>query len=89
MRDPARIDRICDDLKILWHKHPDERLGQLLENYIFGCEKQHKRCIFHIEDDQTELQLKRVIGDDKQNGKEDDRSILYADRRKSTTIGKD
>jgi hypothetical protein len=61
MRDPLRIDRICDDLKTLWKLHPDQRFGQILENYIFGCERQHKKCIFHIEDDVTELQLKRVL----------------------------
>jgi hypothetical protein len=62
MRDPLRIDRICDDLKTLWKLYPDKRFGQLLENYVFDCEKQHRKCIFFVEDDVTELQLKRVLG---------------------------
>lgn len=61
MRDPERINRICEKLRLLWLKHPDQRLGQLLENYVFGCERQHKRCIFHIEDDITEKQLQKVL----------------------------
>ena len=61
MRDPARIDRICEDIKVLWKRHPDERLGQLMENYIFGCERQTKKCIFHVEDDQVERTLKAQI----------------------------
>jgi hypothetical protein len=35
MRDINRIERICHDLERLWKQHPDQRLGQLLENYVF------------------------------------------------------
>ena len=35
MRDLKRIARICNKLKELWKKHPDQRLGQLLVNYIY------------------------------------------------------
>jgi len=35
MRDINRIDRIIELLRELWKKYPDQRLGQLLENYIF------------------------------------------------------
>ena len=31
MRDPKRIDRILRELEQLWRKHPDLRLGQVLE----------------------------------------------------------
>ena len=34
MRDPSRIDIICDALKDYWHKVPDWRLGQLIVNAI-------------------------------------------------------
>ena len=34
MRDINRIERICHDLERLWKQHPDQRLGQLLENYV-------------------------------------------------------
>jgi hypothetical protein len=61
MRDPNRIDLICDSIKALWKLHPDERLGQLMENYIFGCERQTKKCVFHIEDDQVEKTLRTIL----------------------------
>jgi uncharacterized protein YihD (DUF1040 family) len=52
MRDPARIDRICELLAEVWKKHPDQRLGQLLFN-ITGL---HDVC--HVEDDVVEEALK-------------------------------
>lgn len=60
MRDPERIDRICDLLKEVWKKRPDERLGQLLLNYIFGKNAPHDAYIFHKEDDITEKSLERL-----------------------------
>lgn len=62
MRDAARIDRILADIGTLWKLYPDQRLGQLLENYVFGCERTTKRCIFHVEDDLVEAQLKAAVG---------------------------
>lgn len=32
MRDNARIDHILEQLRILWHLNPDQRLGQLIAN---------------------------------------------------------
>ena len=61
MRDPERIPRIMKLMQELWERHPDERAGQLMENYIFGCERQTKKCVFHIEDDQVERTLKAQI----------------------------
>ena len=55
MRDPKRIARICKLLQKVWMEVPEQRLGQLLENYIFG---HHERgCIFLQEDDLTEKNL--------------------------------
>lgn len=34
MRDPSRIDVICDALKDYWHRVPEWRLGQLIVNAI-------------------------------------------------------
>lgn len=57
MRDFNRIDKICDLLKVLWKQHPDQRLGQLLENYVFPSVemKQGGRTalIFFQEDEET------------------------------------
>lgn len=57
MKDFNRIEKICDLLKVLWKKYPDQRLGQLLENYIFfNGERGDKTSIhlFYQEDNETE-----------------------------------
>lgn len=63
MRDPARIERILDLIGAEWHKYPDQRLGQLIENALIkdGSLKSHgmlmtnAHCIFHTEDDLVEV----------------------------------
>jgi hypothetical protein len=62
LRDPARIDKILDELKKLWLTQSDSRLGQLLENYVFfsgsrGDETSVK--LFYQEDDLTMAILKQ------------------------------
>lgn len=55
-RDPKRIPQILEELKTLWEKCPDQRLGQLLENYVFlNGERGDKPSIrlFYQEDDTT------------------------------------
>jgi uncharacterized protein YihD (DUF1040 family) len=34
MRDRARIDRVIELLRMAWHRTPDQRLGQLVENVL-------------------------------------------------------
>lgn len=62
MRDIKRINRILDLIEELWSTYPDQRLGQLLENYAF---KHHSAkdacCIFHYEDDGVEERLNAVL----------------------------
>ena len=51
------IDKICDLLKVLWKKYPDQRLGQLLDNYIFFNGERIDKTnayLFYQEDDETE-----------------------------------
>lgn len=52
MRDPKRIDEICEQIKVMWHRYPDERLGQFLMNaaWFYGIED-NKHMFFNIEDD--------------------------------------
>ena len=52
MRDPNRIDVICDLLRDVWKQHPDWRLGQLIFNLTgrYDC--------FYVEDDVLEEALK-------------------------------
>lgn len=46
MRDINRIDRILDRLKILWKKHPDLRLGQLILNVL------QDPALYYVEDEE-------------------------------------
>ena len=60
-RDLKRIERIMYKIGKLWVRFPDQRLGQLLENYVFGYNAITNKQIFHIEDDDTEKQLDKVL----------------------------
>lgn len=55
MRDPKRIDRICNLLRILWKQAPYWRLGQLISN-VMG-----HRDPYFIEDEDMERLLKRYF----------------------------
>ena len=63
MRDPARIDRICDLLRAYWHAHPDLRLGQIVGNFTPGRIDAHGRPTgepgesYYVEDDIIEAAL--------------------------------
>ena len=64
MIDINRIDRIIELLRELWKKYPDQRLGQLLENYIFlGGERRDATSVklFYQGDDVTERILEDEI----------------------------
>ena len=52
MRDIDRIDRICGKLDVLWHECSDQRLGQLIVNYLMNEED-----VFWQDDDVTESRL--------------------------------
>ena len=53
MRDPERIDRIIEKLRLAWHEAPDWRLGQLISN-LGGPGVQD---VFHPGDDDWERML--------------------------------
>ncbi len=62
MRNPERIKEILFELKRLWLKNPDQRLGQILENYVFfEGERGDKTSVamFYQEDDETLSKLKK------------------------------
>ena len=64
MRDPERIKRICKKIEELWNKAPDQRLGQLLENYVFDAGKNRGAAtcfLFYQEDDKTEKIIEEAI----------------------------
>lgn len=64
MRELKRIDRILNLLGQLWKKSPDQRLGQLLENYVFFEGQRGDKTsvrLFYQEDDQTEKILLKKL----------------------------
>lgn len=56
MRDPKRIDEFCDELKVIWHRFPDLRFGQLFAI----AAAQSKSDPFYVEDDKMIELLKEV-----------------------------
>lgn len=52
-RDPRRIPRILKRIEKLWERYPDQRLGQLLQNYA-GFTREDN---FYREDYDTEVAL--------------------------------
>lgn len=71
-RDPARIEKVLDALKVLWLTQPDQRLGQLLENYVFTQGPRDKTTVFlfYQEDDLTLNNIKKKIAETKKQGKD-------------------
>ena len=64
-RDPKRIDPLLSEIRRVWVKNPDLRLGQLLVNAkIFETEdsSEHRGDLFNYEDDQL---LKAIQSYDK------------------------
>jgi hypothetical protein len=59
MRDPERIPRILEKLRILWAEMPDLRLGQLVDNARMVSDG-HDIDLFYIEDDLIEEGLERI-----------------------------
>jgi len=74
MRDKKRIERILKLIGKLWKKFPDQRLGQLLDNYVFhgGREGGDFAAIRMIEDDIVERRVRAELYDDKKLSNSDD-----------------
>ena len=55
MRDPKRIPEVLDELRKVWEKSPDLRLGQLIDNIVTRTP-----CpLFYIEDEDLVERIKR------------------------------
>jgi len=61
MRDPARIDRILKLLEQRWKEQPDQRLGQLVVNFLRHADDDTVQ-VFYVEDDAMEASLARGWG---------------------------
>ena len=60
MSDKKRIDKIVEELRKLWHKNPDMRLGQLMINYVFPFPSDCFESTMWLQRDvETELSLKK------------------------------
>jgi len=59
MRDPQRIDRMLEQLREIWIKVPDWRLGQIIVNAV----KPTEPCpqIFGVEDSNMEKLFARLL----------------------------
>lgn len=61
MRNPERIDKFCDELKLLWHKVPDWRFGQLMSNVLGAVYERTNRDPFYMEDAEMLSALKELF----------------------------
>ena len=64
MREEKRIERILEKLKTLWKLVPDERLGQVFENYLLSNKNRGDATsveLFFTEDNIYEEKLDKII----------------------------
>lgn len=54
MRDPKRINKVLNEIKIIWKQYPDLRLGQLILNVI------NDPALYYIEDNELVELLKQT-----------------------------
>lgn len=60
MRDLERINRITNKINTLWRKYPEQRLMQLLINYILP-KVENDIALFYLEDDKFEEDIDKII----------------------------
>lgn len=58
MRDPNRIPLMLDELREIWEKQPDLRLGQLIE-IVRMAANEHYCHLFDVEDEKMQVGMKR------------------------------
>lgn len=61
MRNPMRIDAICDMLKTMWKRVPDQRFGQLMFNFLEHVLNETGRDVFYIEDEDMYNYIKNYL----------------------------
>ena len=62
MRNPARIDEFCEELRKMWHKNPDQRFGQLMSNFLGYVYQETGRDIWFIEEPEMQKLLRKFPG---------------------------
>lgn len=63
MRNPGRIDKICDEFNLLWHRVPDWRLTQLMINAFTAYENKTGDVPFYAEDEEFIEFMKKYISE--------------------------
>ena len=51
MRDRGRIDVMVETLRLVWHRNPDMRLGQLIQACSYLADDGGETLLFNLEDD--------------------------------------
>lgn len=59
MRDPKRIEPMLANLRILWERWPDQRLGQLIANIARPVSRVGD--VFNVEDDEMARLIQEQI----------------------------
>lgn len=59
LRDPARIDRVIDLLREVWHLEPGFRLTQLV--MVVSDKTRDSGALWHVEDDTMEQKLRSYL----------------------------
>ena len=62
MRDLARIDKFCDELKQVWRQFPDWRFGQLMSNMLGQFVADTHQDIFFPEDPELFAYFRQYAG---------------------------
>ncbi len=70
MRDPKRIEKVLADIKAIWKKYPDMRLGQLIGNVLEGS------SLYYVEDDGLVSALKDMYEGKSEQIKFDERAYI-------------
>ena len=70
MRDPKRIEKVLADIKAIWEKYPDMRLGQLIGNVLEGP------SLYYVEDESLVNALKDMYEGAKETVKFDERAYI-------------
>ena len=65
MRDPARIPEVLRRLGEVWAKHPDLRLGQLIENAY--AKDKGTTSLFYMEDERFIRMIEKLFSDENNN----------------------
>lgn len=68
MRDPKRIYEFCEELKKMWLTRPDQRFGQLMNNFFGFVVERAQKDIWFIEEPEMLEYVKQFAEERSGNG---------------------